>query len=56
VPPGDTIALRDALCRMMTDATLRMRLASGAALAARALPDWAEAVRVWSAALDRLAA
>jgi len=56
VPPGDTIALRDALCRMMTDATLRMRLASGAALAARALPDWSEAVRVWSAALDRLAA
>jgi hypothetical protein len=56
VPPGDTTALRDALWRMMTDATLRMRLASGAALAARALPDWSAAVRVWSAALDRLAA
>jgi glycosyltransferase involved in cell wall biosynthesis len=56
VPPGDTDALRDALWRMMTDATLRMRLASGAALAARALPDWPAAVRVWSAALDRLAA
>jgi glycosyltransferase involved in cell wall biosynthesis len=56
VPPGDTIELREALRRMMTDATLRMRLASGAALAARALPDWSEAVRVWSAALDRLAA
>jgi glycosyltransferase involved in cell wall biosynthesis len=56
VPPGDTTALRDALWRMMTDATLRMRLASGAALAARALPDWPAAVRVWSAALDRLTA
>jgi glycosyltransferase involved in cell wall biosynthesis len=56
VPPGDAIALRDALQRMMTDATLRVRLASGAAAAARTLPDWSAAVRVWAAALDRLAA
>jgi len=56
VPPGDAIALRDALRRMMTDAPLRVRLATGAALAARALPDWPAAVRAWAAALDRLAA
>jgi glycosyltransferase involved in cell wall biosynthesis len=56
VPPGDAIALRDALQRMMSDATLRARLASGAALTARGLPAWPAAVRAWSAALDRLAA
>jgi len=56
VPPGDALALRGALRRIMTDATLRVRLASGAALAARGLPDWPTAVRAWSAALDRLAA
>ncbi len=56
VPPGDASALREALRQVMTDGALRSRLASGAAIAARALPDWPAAVRAWSAALDRLAA
>jgi len=56
VAPGDAIALREALRQVMTDTDMRARLASGAALAARALPDWPAAVRAWSAALDRLAA
>ena len=44
VPPGDAVALRNALRRMFTDANLRARLAAGAALAAAALPDWPTAV------------
>jgi len=56
VPPGDTIALRDALRQMITDANLRARLAAGAALAAETLPDWPDAARGWAAALDRLTA
>ena len=56
VPPGDAIALRNALGLMFADANLRARLAAGAALAAAALPDWPTAVRRWAAALDQLAA
>jgi glycosyltransferase involved in cell wall biosynthesis len=55
VPPGDEIALRDALRRVICDVNLRDRLAAGASLAARALRDWPAAVRAWGAALDRLA-
>ncbi len=54
VPPGDAAALREALRLVITDASLRARLAAGAAVAAAALPDWPTAVRHWAAALDRL--
>lgn len=40
VNPGDPLALREALARVITDATLRDRLAAGARAAARHLPDW----------------
>jgi glycosyltransferase involved in cell wall biosynthesis len=56
VPPGDTVALREALRRMIANETLRARLATGAEAAAAALPDWPTAVRHWAAACDRLAA
>lgn len=56
VPPGDARALRDALLRVLTDTSLRARLAAGAARAAAALPDWPTAVRRWAEAVDRLAA
>ena len=56
VPPGDAPALREALRRVFVDEHLRSRLATGAALAATALPDWPVAVPQWAAALDRLAA
>jgi len=56
VPPGDAMALREALRRALCDGDLRCRLAAAAALAAEALPDWPTAVRNWAAGLDRLAA
>ncbi len=40
VNPGDPLALREALTRVITDATLREQLATGARAAARHLPDW----------------
>jgi glycosyltransferase involved in cell wall biosynthesis len=56
VPPGDAAALRDALRLMFTDTNIRARLAAGAVVAGKALPDWPTAVRRWAAALDELAA
>ena len=56
VPPGDAAALREALRQVFVDGQLRRRLAAGAALAAKALPDWPTAARKCAAALDRLAA
>jgi glycosyltransferase involved in cell wall biosynthesis len=55
VPAGDAAALREALRRVVGDAALRHRLAAGARRAAAALPDWAETVRRWGEAFDRLA-
>lgn len=54
VAPGDAAALRNALERMFVDANLRARLAAGAMLAAKALPDWPTAVHRWAAAMESL--
>jgi glycosyltransferase involved in cell wall biosynthesis len=56
VLPGDVAALRAALENILGDTALRARLASGAARAGAALPDWPEAVARWTGALDRLVA
>ena len=56
VPPGDTLALRVALQRVLADNDLRTRLSTNAVLAAESLPDWPTAVRRWAEACDRLAA
>jgi len=56
VPPGDGHALREALRALITDASLRARLAAGAAQAARALPDWPTSARLWWNAVQSLAA
>ncbi len=56
VPPGDAVALREALRRAISDAGLRRDLAGGARRAAAALPDWPTAVRRWAEAFDRLIA
>lgn len=55
VAPGDVVALREALHRMLVDPPLRRHLAAGARQAAAALPDWPAAVRRWAEAADRLA-
>jgi len=55
VSPGDVAALRQALQRVFTDASLHARLAKGAVAAGRALPDWPTAVAGWAAGFDRLA-
>lgn len=56
VPPGDRDALTQALGRLLDNGALRARLATAAAKAGAALPDWPVAVRRWIAAFDRLVA
>ena len=56
VAPGDAVALRAALKRVMSDVPLRAQLAAGAAAAAVTLPDWPATVKRWANALDRLVA
>jgi len=55
VPPGDGLALREALRRFLTDAALRTRLAAGARRARTALPTWNAAARRMASALRELA-
>lgn len=54
VPPGDLLALRDALEQALCDGALRARLTSAAQQAASTLPDWDSAVVNWMAALARV--
>lgn len=56
VPPGDVDALADALTRALDDSALRARLAQGAWLHARTLPDWEQAAGRFAVALQELAA
>ena len=56
VPPGDGVALTDALARFLDDPKLRTRLTAGARAAGAKLPDWPQAVRRWTDTLDRLVA
>jgi glycosyltransferase involved in cell wall biosynthesis len=56
VPPGDEAALTEALARLMGEPGLRERLASGARVVRRTLPDWPDSCARFAAALDALAA
>jgi glycosyltransferase involved in cell wall biosynthesis len=56
VPPGDEAALTEALGRLMSESELRERLASGARVVRRTLPDWPDSCTRFAAALDALAA
>jgi glycosyltransferase involved in cell wall biosynthesis len=55
VEPGDPGALAGALRQVMTEPTLRDLLAAGATSERERLPSWADAVRHFSAELDRAA-
>ena len=55
VPPGSVEGLRSALRRLMADSALRRQLAGEAREAADRMPDWTEAARQFSAALDAAA-
>lgn len=54
VPPGDSVALADALARVMADIDLRRRLAAAARRAGAALPGWAEAAARFAEELERV--
>jgi len=55
VPPGDPVALAEALRRLIGEPALCARLAAGSQAAGLRLPDWPEAARQWENALNRLA-
>ena len=56
VPPGDAVALRAALGRLLQDTATRTALAAGARRAASRLPTWDEAGRRFAAVLQAVAA
>lgn len=56
VEPGDPAALAGALRQIMTEPSLRDLLCAGAASERERLPSWADAVRAFSAELDRAGA
>ena len=51
VPPGDSMALRKALARLIDEPALRAQLAAGARAARQQLPSWAQAVQQFADAL-----
>ncbi len=54
VPAGDAEALRDALARVIADTALRERLAEGARVAGRELPDWPRQAAALARALEQV--
>ncbi|WP_404380312.1 glycosyltransferase family 4 protein [Caenispirillum salinarum] len=52
VPPGDAVALGQALARVMDEPALRRRLRDGAMAARDALPDWTDTTDRFAAALE----
>jgi glycosyltransferase involved in cell wall biosynthesis len=55
VPPGDVIALAEALCSVVADAGLRHRMSDAASEAARMLPSWRQSGAIFAATLEKLA-
>lgn len=53
VPPGDGVALREALRRLMDDSVWRSQLAVGARAAGRLLPTWPDSAARFASALAR---
>ncbi len=54
VPPGDSVALADALAQLMDDADLREHLADAACRAAATLPSWTDAAARFADELRRV--
>lgn len=55
VPPGDVVALREALASLIAQPDERARFAAGARAAAEQLPTWAQAAARFAAVLEELA-
>lgn len=55
VNPGDALALRQALSRLIEDTALREQLAAGARAAARLLPDWPRQAAAFARVLELVA-
>ena len=55
VPPGDPVALRAALARLLDEPELRASLAAGARAARNRLPTWAESCTRLARALEGVA-
>jgi glycosyltransferase involved in cell wall biosynthesis len=55
VPPGDPVALAQALRRVISEPALSARLAVGSRAAGLRLPDWPRATNQWESALNQLA-
>jgi glycosyltransferase involved in cell wall biosynthesis len=51
VPPGDRVALAQALRRVLSDPAFAARLAAGSRAAGARLPDWQKAAEQWERAL-----
>ncbi len=56
VPPGDAVALRDAIARLIQDPALRSRIADASWQAGQSLPTWADAAGVIAGAIQRVSA
>jgi glycosyltransferase involved in cell wall biosynthesis len=54
VTAGDPTALAEALRRVITDASLRLRLSDASFAASRHLPTWSQSAQIFSGALERL--
>ena len=54
VPPGDPVALADALRGLLEDASQRARMSAAAAKHARALPTWEQAAQEFATAIREL--
>jgi glycosyltransferase involved in cell wall biosynthesis len=55
IPPGDVHALREALRRLISDASLRLQLADASWRAGQGLPRWEDAARILAEAVQRVA-
>jgi glycosyltransferase involved in cell wall biosynthesis len=56
VPPGDAVALREAIARLVEDPALRATIADASWQAGQSLPTWSDAAGIIADALQRVSA